>query len=83
MNIARMPILEHNHDAAANNSNKTAMLINHCIKQCRVVFVGIGFFILMIAKLGIFGAQLTKTILCLNRKEAWGKKTKESWIHCA
>jgi len=39
-----MPILEHNDsvvtnpDAAALNSNKTAVLINHCIKQSDVFF---------------------------------------------
>lgn len=30
-------------------------------------------FFFMIARLGIFGSKLTKTILCLNRKEAWEK----------
>lgn len=79
MNIATMSILEHNfsvltnHDAAAHNSNKTAVLINHSIKESDI------FFFFMIAMLGIFQSQMTKTILCLNRKEAW-EKMKESWI---
>lgn len=30
----------------------------------------------MIARPGILGSKLTKTILCLNRKEAWEKKKK-------
>lgn len=69
-----MPILEHNfsvvtnHDAAAHNSNKTAVLINHCIKQSDFFI-----FFFIIARLGIFGSQLTKTTLCLNRKETWEK----------
>lgn len=72
MNIATMAILEHNffiltnHDAAAHNSNKTAVLINHSIKESD--------FFVIIARLGIFQSQMDKTILCLNRKEAWGKK---------
>lgn len=32
----------------------------------------------MIARLGILGSKLTKTILCLNRKEAWEKKKKKN-----
>lgn len=73
MNTATMSILEHNfsnltnHDAAVHNSNKTAVLINHSIKESNIFFF-------MIARLGIFQSQMTKTILCLNRKEAWEKK---------
>lgn len=44
MNIATMSILEHNfsdltnHDAAVHNSNKTAVLINHSIKESNIFF---------------------------------------------
>lgn len=76
VNVATMSILEHNfsvltnHDAAAHNSNKTAVLINHSIKESDFFF--------MIARLGIFQSQMTKTILCLNRKEAWEKKSRKA-----
>lgn len=44
VNVATMSTLEHNfsvltnHDAAAHNSNKTAVLINHSIKESDFFF---------------------------------------------
>lgn len=35
----------------------------------------------MIARPGILGSKLTKTILCLNRKEAWEKKKNQGKLN--
>lgn len=36
------------------------------------------FFFFMTARLGLFGPKPMKTILCLNRKETWGKKSRKA-----